>query len=126
MDEADFLGDRIGIMGSGKLLCCGSSIFLKNRFGIGYNITFVKDNSQIDSRGIANLVQSIIPDATVLSDVSSELAMQLPLSQVKRFSRLFNEIESTRSALRISEYGISITTLEEVFLRVAEENEEKK
>lgn len=49
MDEADFLGDRIGIMGNGQLLCCGSSIFLKNQFGIGYNITFVKNNSQTDS-----------------------------------------------------------------------------
>ena len=39
MDEADFLGDRIGIMGNGKLLCCGSSIFLKNQFGVGYNLT---------------------------------------------------------------------------------------
>jgi len=30
MDEADFLGDRIGIIGNGKLICCGSSVFLKN------------------------------------------------------------------------------------------------
>lgn len=42
MDEADFLGDRIGIMGEGKLICCGSSVFLKNRFGVGYNLTIVK------------------------------------------------------------------------------------
>ena len=39
MDEADFLGDRIGIMGEGKLICCGSSVFLKNKFGVGYNLT---------------------------------------------------------------------------------------
>ena len=42
MDEADFLGDRIGIMGEGKLICCGSSVFLKNKFGVGYNLTIVK------------------------------------------------------------------------------------
>lgn len=42
MDEADYLGDRIGIMGEGKMICCGSSIYLKNRFGVGYNLTFVK------------------------------------------------------------------------------------
>ncbi len=39
MDEADYLGDRIAIMGSGKLICCGSSVFLKNKFGVGYNLT---------------------------------------------------------------------------------------
>ena len=45
MDEADFLGDRIGIMSKGKLMTVGSNIFLKNKFGIGYNITFVKKDS---------------------------------------------------------------------------------
>ena len=29
MDEADILGDRIGIMKGGKLECLGSSMFLK-------------------------------------------------------------------------------------------------
>lgn len=42
MDEADVLGDRIGIMVQGQLKCIGSPLFLKNRFGIGYRITFVK------------------------------------------------------------------------------------
>ena len=30
MDEADILGDRIGIMADGKIMCLGSSLFLKN------------------------------------------------------------------------------------------------
>lgn len=44
MDEADILGDRIGIMSNGEIICLGSSLFLKNRFGIGYNLTLVKKN----------------------------------------------------------------------------------
>lgn len=44
MDEADILGDRIGIMADGQLVCLGSSLFLKSRFGVGYNITMVKEN----------------------------------------------------------------------------------
>ena len=46
MDEADFLGDRIGIMGEGKLKCCGKSIFLKNKFGTGYKLTIAKKEGQ--------------------------------------------------------------------------------
>jgi ATP-binding cassette, subfamily A (ABC1), member 3 len=42
MDEADILGDRIGIMAKGKMICLGTSIFLKSTFGIGYNLTIVK------------------------------------------------------------------------------------
>jgi len=42
MDEADYLGDRIAIMGNGKLKTIGSSVYLKNKFGVGYNLTIVK------------------------------------------------------------------------------------
>jgi ATP-binding cassette, subfamily A (ABC1), member 3 len=42
MDEADILGDRIAIMAGGVVKCCGSSLFLKNRFGIGYNLVIAK------------------------------------------------------------------------------------
>lgn len=43
MDEADILGDRIGIMADGRVRCCGSSMFLKQHFGVGYNLTMVKE-----------------------------------------------------------------------------------
>lgn len=42
MDEADYLGDRIAIMSSGKLAAIGSNVFLKNKFGSGYNMGIVK------------------------------------------------------------------------------------
>ena len=42
MDEADVLGDRIGIMAKGRIVCLGSSLFLKNRYGAGYKLTMVK------------------------------------------------------------------------------------
>ena len=39
MDEADILADRKAIMSKGKIRCYGSSLFLKNRFGLGYHLT---------------------------------------------------------------------------------------
>ena len=33
MDEADLLGDRIAIMADGVVQCCGSSLFLKKKYG---------------------------------------------------------------------------------------------
>lgn len=36
MEEADVLGDRIGIMAKGQLQCLGSPIHLKQKFGSGY------------------------------------------------------------------------------------------
>lgn len=45
MDEADILGDRIAIISQGRLLCCGSSLYLKSQYGNGYYLTMVKDGN---------------------------------------------------------------------------------
>ena len=125
MDEADYLGDRIAIMAKGDLVTCGSSVFLKNKYGVGYNIVFVKKNIQVASEGIIKTVHRFIDNAKVLSDVSSELSMQLPLDRVKEFSSLFREIDGKKDSLGIETYGISITTLEEVFLKVGDGADDK-
>ena len=101
MDEADYLGDRIAIMAGGKLIALGSNIYLKNRFGVGYNITFVKKSTEVSSTPIINLVSKHVPTATVLSSVSSELAMQLPMDQIKHFGEMFTEIDQNRDKLGI-------------------------
>lgn len=53
MEEADILGDRIGIMAKGRLRCIGASIRLKSKFGTGFiaNISFVGDVSGTPDRG---------------------------------------------------------------------------
>lgn len=33
MEEADVLGDRIAFLAAGKLMCAGSPMFLKRKFG---------------------------------------------------------------------------------------------
>lgn len=47
MDEADYLGDRIAIMANGKLAALGSNVYLKNKYGVGYNIAFVKKDISV-------------------------------------------------------------------------------
>jgi hypothetical protein len=42
MEEADALADRIGIMAHGQLKACGTSLYLKSRFGVGYTFTLSK------------------------------------------------------------------------------------
>lgn len=41
MEEADALGDRIGIMVQGRMVCNGTPAFLKKRYGVGYVLTVV-------------------------------------------------------------------------------------
>uniref|UniRef100_A0A8B9HX73 P-type phospholipid transporter n=1 Tax=Astyanax mexicanus TaxID=7994 RepID=A0A8B9HX73_ASTMX len=42
MDEADLLSDRVAIISKGQLHCCGSPLFLKNCFGVGFYLTLVR------------------------------------------------------------------------------------
>lgn len=39
MQEADVLADRKAVLSHGSVQCCGSSLFLKNRFGVGYHLS---------------------------------------------------------------------------------------
>ncbi|EAR97153.2 ABC transporter family protein (macronuclear) [Tetrahymena thermophila SB210] len=126
MDEADYLGDRIGIMADGQIVCLGRPLFLKNKFGTGYNLTLVKKNPTDSSQPIKEFVKQYIQDVKILSDVSAEVCFQLQNEQISSFPELFKNLDSQLDALNIQSYGISITTLEEVFLRVAHLKEEKK
>ena len=35
---------RIAIINGGRLVCCGSSLFLKSLYGVGYYLTLVKSS----------------------------------------------------------------------------------
>eukprot|EP00903_Cladosiphon_okamuranus_P016293 g15025.t1 len=145
MDEADLLGDRVAIMADGALRWCGSPIFLKNHYGVGYNLTIVReiqggehtpafescmpDEGKVDEGNgptqersvtpIKSLVRSHVKEATLLSNVGAEVSFQLPNDASSSFQRMLTEIDSRKAELGVDCYGLSVTTLEEVFLRVA-------
>uniref|UniRef100_A0A5F8HIL8 ABC transporter domain-containing protein n=1 Tax=Monodelphis domestica TaxID=13616 RepID=A0A5F8HIL8_MONDO len=119
MDEADMLGDRIAIMANGTLQCCGSSLFLKHRYGAGYHMIIVKD-SNCDVDKIFNIIQEYVPSATLESNTGAELSFILPKESTNRFEALFIRLENEQVDLGISSYGVSVTTMEEVFLRVGQ------
>jgi len=120
MDEADLLGDRIGIMANGQLRCVGSALFLKKEFGVGYQITIEKKFNSLDvDEKVSNAITNCVPEAILLSDVSTELSFQLPINSSSKFVDMFASLDEAIEADEITTYGVSITTLEEVFLKVA-------
>jgi ATP-binding cassette subfamily A (ABC1) protein 3 len=78
MDEAEFLGNRIGIMGDGKLLTLGKSLFLKEKFGAGYDLTIVKESSSVDTKKITDKILGSIEGAKLTGDISMEIKYNLP------------------------------------------------
>uniref|UniRef100_H2YP06 ABC transporter domain-containing protein n=1 Tax=Ciona savignyi TaxID=51511 RepID=H2YP06_CIOSA len=122
MDEADILADRKIILSKGKLRCVGSSLFLKNKYGVGYHLGIVtKTSNKVEE--ITDCVKSHIADSELHRSAGFELSYTLPLSEVGRFAGLFADLESKGENLEIQSYGVSMTNLEEVFLRIGEEDE---
>lgn len=123
MDEADVLGDRIAIMAEGKVQCCGSSLFLKNRYGVGYHIVMVKQ-AECSVRRITELIKQYVPNSKLESNAGAELSYILPRESSKNFAGLFSQLEQRQGELGIASYGASMTTMEEVFMKVGTECDE--
>uniref|UniRef100_A0A8C2KP21 ABC transporter domain-containing protein n=1 Tax=Cyprinus carpio TaxID=7962 RepID=A0A8C2KP21_CYPCA len=145
MDEADILGDRIAIISHGRVCCCGSSLFLKKMYGRGYYLTIARANqdrvmaqraplikevnryASIPFLGpdlnLSRLVRRHVPEAEFLEVVGQELVYVLPYTGAANgsFASLFKELDLEKSALAVTSYGISDTSLEEIFLKVAED-----
>ncbi|XP_062285528.1 retinal-specific phospholipid-transporting ATPase ABCA4-like isoform X3 [Scomber scombrus] len=165
MDEADLLSDRIAIISKGQLHCCGSPLFLKNCFGVGFYLTLVrrmkdhkkrendcdcasdcscacsictgyKDQSQNQSQhldrvldgdidSITTLIHHHVPEAKLIEMIGQELTYLLPNKGFKHraYASLFRELEETLADMGLSSFGISDTSLEEIFIKVTADGE---
>ena len=132
MDEADILGDRIAIMAEGQLRCAGSSLFLKKTYGVGYQLTIEKLKGEHQGKNgeppvkvgpsdenLKNIVETAVTDASLLSNVGTEMSYQLPMGAASQFGPMFEGLDSEVDKGTVGSYGVSITTLDEVFLLVA-------
>ncbi|KAF8960853.1 hypothetical protein BGZ46_001491 [Entomortierella lignicola] len=180
MEEADALSDRIAILSHGQLQTLGSSLFLKNRFGVGYRLNLEKrrimltDQQQRHQKSIGKqhdqesgvqatsflhedevilfdeakttaIVHAHFPDAAIDINTATDITYVLPTTgtveqrngrsaqeyiQEKKaalpalFAHLDKEIAANR--LGVKSVGLSLTTLEEVFVSLQEQEEAER
>ena len=130
MDEADVLGDRVGIMSLGELQCMGSSQFLKTTFGAGYRLIVEPADAEFTSDGRAELttfVKEGIEGAVYdLEDSNESQAVYLlPFEAVSNFGPFFTLLENKEKELGVRQFGVQITSLEDVFLNVGADHSVK-
>ncbi|XP_005584853.3 ATP-binding cassette sub-family A member 9 isoform X1 [Macaca fascicularis] len=116
IDEADILADRKVFISSGKLKCAGSSLFLKKKWGIGYHLS-LHLNERCDPESITSLVKQHISDAKLTAQSEEKLVYILPLERTNKFPELYRDLDRY-SNQGIEDYGVSVTTLNEVFLKL--------
>nr|XP_026691296.1 ATP-binding cassette sub-family A member 1-like [Ciona intestinalis] len=177
MDEADLLGDRIAIISHGKLKCCGSSLFLKSCFGVGYYLTLIKEDKEASdaspipeklplpkldegfessfsskqsltvseapssstavssastpstlhdvsfiepkSTHYEHMVMEMVSGAKLYEENGREITFVLPYAAQAdgSYVKLFEKLDDAKV-----NYGLTDTSLEEIFLNVAEQN----
>ncbi|XP_017079298.2 phospholipid-transporting ATPase ABCA1-like isoform X2 [Drosophila eugracilis] len=122
MDEADVLGDRIAIMCDGNLECLGTPFFLKKQYGSGYKLICVKGKG-CEVKKVTDLLNRFIPNLKPHSNVGVELTYQLPDSASPEFEEMFEQLNQNSGKLHLNGYGVNITSLEEVFMKIGAEKD---
>jgi ABC-type multidrug transport system ATPase subunit len=134
MGEVESLGDTVGIMAGGRLICLGSQRYLKDQYGVGYTLTISKvptnqadrvDRAQLhpgtatlSGSKIAKFMQDRYPFAQLTSDAGGEISFRMPFSASAGFPDMFDDLEARKQGLALTTFGVSVTTMTEVFLKV--------
>jgi ATP-binding cassette, subfamily A (ABC1), member 3 len=106
LDEAELLADHIAILSKGTLRASGTSVELKHKLGSGYRVHVYKTHGSQKLPTYADVSHTERDDQTIYSLTDSAQA-----------AAFLNRIEGEG----LVEYSVNSSTIEDVFLKVAEE-----
>ncbi|OUC49842.1 ABC transporter, ATP-binding protein, partial [Trichinella nativa] len=120
-DEAEILGDRIAIISEGSLKCSGSAMFLKTYYGSGYYLTLIKNSlgklhlEKAQPEELIKFVSNYIPNAKLVRCSAQEVKFMLPSVNLLELKSLVTALDSELKNIGCSSYGLSESSLEEIF-----------
>jgi ABC-type multidrug transport system ATPase subunit len=143
LEEADVLSDQIAIMTSGRLQANGTPDFLKNQIGIFQFETihislinfchsldvefeyrlFIDKQEAYPSEDITAFIQNYIPTIVLERESSSEMVFGIRRSESKQIAQLIHALDKQSPNIGVESYGLSMTTIEEVFLKLEFESD---
>ena len=122
LDEAEYLGDRIGIIYNGNFICSGTSSYLKSKYPCGFNINIIGKESVFNEKKKQDLLKALlicIPDIRIRVNSKRIFAINIPFYNDK-IEDIFDIIENSKEKYEILDYTISSTSLEDVFLKITD------
>eukprot|EP00927_Polykrikos_kofoidii_P065872 TRINITY_DN61590_c0_g1_i1.p1 TRINITY_DN61590_c0_g1~~TRINITY_DN61590_c0_g1_i1.p1 ORF type:complete len:1377 (+),score=198.70 TRINITY_DN61590_c0_g1_i1:50-4132(+) len=132
MEEAEALCTRLAIQVLGRLRCLGSPAHVQSLYGRGFEMEVLADRRRdgFQAEEVVHFVRERISrDVVVVAPREGDryrFVFQLPPqpggeSKMIELSRIFTEMSSARGSLGISMYSVWQPSLEQVFLRFAQE-----
>ena len=126
MEEASVLGNRIGILSEGNMKCIGSPLFLIERFGKNINLNITKEiNAENDE--IIDFIKNNTKNIDIEYEIfTEEILFKIPKDN-KNFvgKNFFKILDENYKNLKIKNYSISMSTLEDVFINVSKLTKKK-
>ncbi|KYQ93670.1 ABC transporter A family protein [Tieghemostelium lacteum] len=120
IEEADSLCNRVAIMVNGRLSCIGTPNHLKVKYGSGYQLDIEPITNEITQNRplIDNYIRQLYPTAKPIERMGSTMSYEIPIEDIS-LSRVFREIEEKKYELGIKDFSLSQSSLEKVFLKLA-------
>lgn len=132
LDEADLLSDRLAIISSGELQCVGTTMSLKRKYGEGYNFIveltsiddpMAKSSNNVRFGKLTEFLRTFMFDIRVKEQHGDQITYIISddPEHTRIFPMMLAELDENLEKFQIKTYGLSNSSLEQVFLRVADE-----
>ncbi|XP_062888600.1 phospholipid-transporting ATPase ABCA1-like isoform X1 [Mobula hypostoma] len=125
MEECEALCTRMAIMVNGRFRCLGSVQHLKSRFGDGYTIILRMHCSALDLSPVEEFMLCTFPGCVLKEKHHSMLQYQIPTGCCS-LAKIFSALTNNKEKLKIEDYSVSQTTLDQVFVNFAKDQSEEE
>jgi ABC-type multidrug transport system ATPase subunit len=115
MEEAESVCSRVGIIVDGKMKCLGSLQRIKSVYGTGYDVQ-LKPGQLHQVSLCKQFMQSQLPASILVEEHGTSLKYTIPRETVSSVSFIFETVSRLSLDIGMSEFGVSQTSLEQVFL----------
>ncbi|CAF3674920.1 unnamed protein product [Rotaria socialis] len=124
MEEADALSDKIIILSNGNICANNTSRELKQLYGTGYKL-ILNTNNKNNHIYLLNFIKNYLINSIIEFESNSQLIIQTNEQSSKLFIDLLYQLEIFKENSFILNYGLSSTSLDDVFLRLTIDQNEK-
>lgn len=116
-------------MAKGELRCIGSAQHLKSKYGKGYTLTvnLLQSEDEINqNKKLGEFILTQLSDGqgTLLSSINRTKKFLIP--RTASISTIFKLMEKNKTDLEIREWGLTLSTLEDVFISTVSEEDRQE
>lgn len=124
LEEAEFLSDKINVLGFGEILVSGTVEDIKRKFGVGYTLNIINEKRDPSSPAFREIKDKLVERFNLkhFDYDDSKMTVKVSINKIKRIGKIMNFLkEITPSGLTIT---IDSNTLEQAYFEIDRLNQD--